>query len=255
MPGCIVNGRRVSIKGILFDKDGTLLDFVGLWGTWALTVTGLLEQAVLQAGGKLTVDRGKVLGLILDNGGAVVDYDVEGPLAMATEAETTAVLAWQLYAAGVPWNEAMRQVRLLLDSAMETVRQQRSAKPVPQLEPLLARCRELGLRLGVVTADRTSEASAHLEWMGLGAYFASIVGTDLVPLGKPDPSMALLACAELGLRPEEVLVIGDSNADMQMGKRAGAALTVGYAPGGKMEHLLDADEIIRSYDELKLTMN
>lgn len=255
MPDYILDGQRIPIKGILFDKDGTLLDFVELWGKWAAAVTGMLERKVELAGGKMLVSPGKLLGLVWDEGGNVVDYDRRGPLAMATEEETTAVLAWQLYICGVPWNEAMRQVRELLITAMEDVRKQRTARPMPGLEELLGHCKELGLLLGVVTADRTSEAEAHLEWLGLRSFFTTIIGTDKVPVGKPDPGMALLACAELGIRPEEVLVVGDSNADMQMGKRAGARLAIGYAPDGNADHLRDADVIIRHYHEVVLQEN
>ncbi|MNJ73167.1 hypothetical protein D3C77_699260 [compost metagenome] len=65
--------------------------------------------------------------------------------------------------------------------------------------------------------------------------------------------MALLACEELGLLPQNVIVIGDSNGDMQMGKQAGAQLTIGIAPdGGGESYLLDADVIVRSYSELQV---
>ena len=30
-----VNGVQIPCKGILFDKDGTLLEFLQLWGPWA----------------------------------------------------------------------------------------------------------------------------------------------------------------------------------------------------------------------------
>nr|WP_237690930.1 HAD family hydrolase [Paenibacillus caui] len=234
----------------MFDKDGTLLDFVHLWGEWASNVTKLLEHHLALAGGKLLSDRSKVLGIKLDSDGSVVDYDHQGPLAMATEEETTAVLAWQLYAAGIPWNEAMQQVRQMLKTAMQKVREQRGARPMPGLLQLLERCAQLEIPLAVVTADRTSEARLHLEWMGIHPFFTSIVGNDRVRRGKPDPEMVLLACSELGIRPEEAIVIGDSNGDMQMGRQAGTALTIGYAPDGCSSHLLDADEVIRSFNEL-----
>ncbi|WP_054025960.1 hypothetical protein [Bacillus sp. FJAT-28004] len=35
MPELIINKIRYPIQGILFDKDGTLLDFIYLWGKWS----------------------------------------------------------------------------------------------------------------------------------------------------------------------------------------------------------------------------
>lgn len=69
--------------------------------------------------------------------------------------------------------------------------------------------------------------------------------------------MALLACRELGLPPSEAVVIGDSNADMQMGKRAGAVMTIGVAEeygedAQEASYLRDADVIIAGYGELTI---
>ncbi|MNW21165.1 Phosphoglycolate phosphatase [compost metagenome] len=56
---------------------------------------------------------------------------------------------------------------------------------------------------------------------------------------------------ELGTLPEEAAVIGDSNADMQMGKAAGAAITIGYGKEPEAgDYLLDADVLISHYAEL-----
>ncbi|WP_138495719.1 HAD family hydrolase [Paenibacillus pinistramenti] len=252
MPVCRVNGKRINIRGILFDKDGTLLDFVSMWGAWAHDVTELVKQRVEEAGAELLVEPGRLLGLLRDANGHLTGYDPAGPAAMATEEQTTGLLTWQLYAAGMPWNDALREVKAILHTAMEQVKSRRTAEPMPGLVRFAEQCRELGISMGVVTADRTSEAWEHLSWMKLDAHFGTVVGTDRVKNGKPEPDMVLLACSELDLAPGEVLVIGDSNADMQMGKAAGAALAIGYCPDGESRHLRDADIVIRSYEELKL---
>lgn len=36
--------RNAQVRGILFDKDGTLLQFISLWGWWAEKVLHDLEQ-------------------------------------------------------------------------------------------------------------------------------------------------------------------------------------------------------------------
>ena len=40
---------------------------------------------------------------------------------------------------------------------------------------------------------------------------------------KPDPAIALAACSEWGLRPDECLFVGDSLDDMRCGRAAGLA--------------------------------
>jgi len=252
LPAIRIHDQTVSCRGILFDKDGTLLDFLQLWGNWAQTLTELLVAHLGVLGAELSVPKPRLIGLQYNAEGQVIGYDKTGPLAMGTEEEMTALLAWQLYAAGVPWNEALVQVRQFSVSAMVEVEKHRSAQPMPGLNDFLNSCEKAGLRLGVVTSDTTSEALKHLDWLGFHDRFQSVVGRDRVAKGKPDPEMAFLAMRELGIAPEECIVIGDSNADMTMGKQAGAALTIGIAPdGGGPDYLLDADRIISSYRSLE----
>lgn len=252
-----VQGRSVACRGILFDKDGTLLDFMGLWGGWAETLTGLLERKLAELGAVRPLDKPALFGLQMDETNRVRGYDKTGPLAMGTEEEITALLASPLYAAGIPWNEATRTVREFNAAVMAELKRCRGARALPGLGDFLPACRQAGLRLGVVTSDTTAETLEHLEWLGIRGEFGSVVGRDRVERGKPEPDMALLACRELGISPREAVVIGDSNADMQMGKRAGACLTIGLAETGSgkqagASYLLDADVIISGYAELAI---
>ncbi|WP_068504904.1 HAD family hydrolase [Paenibacillus kribbensis] len=253
MSELIVQGKRYPCRGILLDKDGTLLDFIQLWGPWARSILDMMEQHLVLSGTGFTVEKDSVLGTIHDREGRVIGYDPSGPLAMGTVDESTGVLAWQLYAAGVPWNEAVRLVRDFNKTAMADIRRHRAAKVFPGLRTLLEQSRRAGVKLAVVTSDSTEAAQEHLEWMGLTSYFDEVIGHDRVTYGKPDPEMAEKACTLLGLPPSDVVVIGDSNGDMQMGKRAGVRLAIGFATEPERSaHLLDADMVIRAYEELEV---
>ncbi|MBW4839045.1 MAG: HAD family hydrolase [Paenibacillaceae bacterium] len=250
-------GHKAVCRAILFDKDGTLLNFMGLWGSWAAAITGLMERKLTDLGSPGGLNKAELLGLHTDEENRVIGYDKTGPVAMGTEEEIISLLASTLYAAGLPWNEAITVVRELNAKAMTDLKQRREAVPLPRLREFLQGCREAGLKLAVVTSDSTSGAQEHLEWMGIRDAFASVVGRDRVPRGKPGPDMALLACHELGILPSETVVIGDSNADMQMGKRAGVALNIGLAEehGEDQQgasYLQDADVIIAGYGELTI---
>ncbi|GJM81583.1 phosphatase [Paenibacillus sp. HMSSN-139] len=251
------HGHKAACRAILFDKDGTLLNFMGLWGSWAAALTHLMERKLADLGSSGGWNKSKLLGLHTDEQNRVIGYDKTGPVAMGTEEEVIALLASTLYAAGVPWNEAVTAVRELNAEAMSDLKRRREAVPLPGLREFLQSCREAGLKLAVVTSDSTAGALEHLEWMGIRDAFASVVGRDRVARGKPGPDMALLACRELGLPPSEAVVIGDSNADMQMGKRAGAVMTIGVAEeygedAQEASYLRDADVIIAGYGELTI---
>ncbi|WP_018753157.1 HAD family hydrolase [Paenibacillus sanguinis] len=252
-----VQGREIECQAILFDKDGTILHFMGLWGSWAEMLIRLVRQELTALGFAEALQAAILPGVQMDETGRVVAYDKKGPLAMGTEEEVTALLAASLYAAGLPWNEAIMAVRRLNALAMAELRERREARPLPGLYEFVQMCRAAGLKLAVVTSDGTAEAIEHLTWMGIQDEFGSIVGRDRVKRGKPEPDMALLACQELGVEPGEAIVIGDSNADMQMGRYAGVRLTIGLAEVNEeldtaISYLRDADVLIQGYAELAI---
>jgi len=69
---------------------------------------------------------------------------------------------------------------------------------------------------------------------------------------KPDPAMVLHLCALLGAAPARTAVVGDSVADLRMGRAAGAALCIGVLSGTSTEPELApfADLILPSVDAL-----
>ncbi|AIQ46025.1 haloacid dehalogenase [Paenibacillus sp. FSL R7-0273] len=253
MPLLHVNNLTVPCQSILFDKDGTLLDLLATWGIWAELVLEGLDNQLALIGDRRLPDMSRVLGTRHSADGRLTGYDPAGPLAMATAEETTGILAWHLYGAGVPWNEAVSRVNSIAKGAMEELRARRAAIPLPGLLPFLQQCSALKLKLGVVTSDGSKTTGEQLEWMGITGYFGTVVTRDRVRLGKPAPEMAETACRELGVLPENTIIIGDSNADMQLGKGAGLRLSVGISPEGSSGHLLDADTVITGYHQLVVT--
>ncbi|WP_328804514.1 HAD family phosphatase [Paenibacillus apii] len=255
MPLLHANGISVPCKAILFDKDGTLLDLMEMWGTWAESVLLAMETHLALAGSGFTGGKNLVLGTVQNAEGRITGYDPGGPLPMATVEQTYGILAWQLYAAGVPWNDAVTRVMGIAKDAMSVLRERRSASPLPGLLPFLRQCEAASLRMGVVTSDESKMTAEHLEWLGIAGYFGSVVTRDRVSKGKPAPEMAETACRELGVLPEETVVIGDSNADMQMGRGAGLRLTIGIWPGAETaEHLTDADIVVRDFTRLSVSI-
>ncbi|WP_240633349.1 HAD family hydrolase [Paenibacillus montanisoli] len=250
-------GGRYEVDAILFDKDGTLIDFIYTWGKWSEQMLGefgnQLEARGLPA---MHADIASLWGTQHDKDGAIIDYDRNGPLAMGTLDDLVAVLAWQGYLAGMSWAEAKLAVQQCRQHADDQLNEARAAKALPGVIPFLERCREIGLTLAVVTADETSAAVRQLEWLGLTDYFAECIGTDQVERGKPFPDMVKLACSRLSLDPARVAVIGDTNGDMKMAKLAEAAVAIGIAAKadeGRGAKLPDADAIIVSMSELALS--
>ena len=92
--------------------------------------------------------------------------------------------------------------------------------------PTSARCSggsaRAGRRVAVATSDDRDPTERTLAALGLtDAIDALVCADDGVPV-KPAPDMVLRLCAELGVRPGRTAVVGDSPADLRMGRAAGA---------------------------------
>jgi phosphoglycolate phosphatase len=72
-------------------------------------------------------------------------------------------------------------------------------------------------------------------------------------LTKPNPVFFLKACEALGVKPEVALMVGDSQGDMEMSKKANAAGAIGICWGkGSKSHLQKADIIINHLDQIRV---
>jgi HAD superfamily hydrolase (TIGR01509 family) len=106
-------------------------------------------------------------------------------------------------------------------------RQHRNTRPYPGVHDALA---ALPGRKSTATTKATPTTRAVLELFGLIRYFDHVQGTDGFP-HKPAPDVILKSVEVFGVEPKDVLFVGDSQADMEAGRRAGvdiAAVTYGY---------------------------
>jgi phosphoglycolate phosphatase len=95
----------------------------------------------------------------------------------------------------------------------------------------------------------------HLSWIHSDHYFQEINGSDQVTVGKPYPEMNHTACQRIGVSPAKVVLIGDTNGDMQMGKAAGVAVTIGMSKNlAGSGRLYQADYMISTYNQLTLSV-
>ncbi|MCI3923025.1 HAD-IA family hydrolase [Paenibacillus sp. TRM 82003] len=239
----VVGERAWDVEAIVFDKDGTLLDFAALWGPWAQRVMQRLNDVEPAA------DWASMLGVAAVRGELV--HDPDGPLAMASNAQLHSLLTWRLYRAGRPWNVASTVAAIAMDGATQDVEADRPARATAGLAALLDACLAAGVRLGVATSDDTAMAERHLEWLGCRHAFGAVVGSDLVARGKPEPDMLLLACERLGVAPGRAVMIGDTLGDLAMGRAAGAAaaILIGERTGPVPP---DADAVIRDFRDARL---
>jgi len=232
-----------AVKGILFDKDGTLVDFHATWEP------AYRRGAELFAGGDPALtDRLLVAGGWDTETGRVAEGSI---LAAGTNAEIA-----ETWLAAVPAGfrpdigEADPEDFIEAVFNAETAR---SAKPVTDLAALFSRLQGRGLVLGLATNDSHDGALATLRPFGIVEQLAFVAGYDSGHGGKPGPGMVEGFCAQTGLSPGEVMVVGDNLHDMEMGRSGGAGVVVGVLSGsGSLETLsAAADWVIDGIAELE----
>lgn len=92
--------------------------------------------------------------------------------------------------------------------------------------------------MAVLTNKPVRPARAICEALNLAPFFMSIYGGNSFKTKKPDPEGMRALMAEAGAEPEETVMIGDSEVDVQTARNAGAwaiGCTFGLAP-----HTLEA---------------
>lgn len=247
MGKCIVNGQTYDIDGILFDKDGTLLEFRSLWVDWSKQLIGRIMRKTER------VER-EELGQAIGFNEQENIWDPTGPLCIGSIADLITILSHKLYQNGVPWNDSITLVTDVYEEVNQRMKVREEIKAVSGLDTLLRDAHESDLKLGVVTSDNQAQAMEHLHALHIDHYFNSVIGHDQVERGKPFPDMVEKACEELNLREERTLIIGDSNGDMLVGDNAGLLASIGIVsePSMSTAHLLNADHIIRDYHAIKI---
>jgi phosphoglycolate phosphatase len=92
-------------------------------------------------------------------------------------------------------------------------------------------------KLAVLSNKPVVPSRAIVEALGLGNFFSQIYGGNSFASKKPDPEGAAKLLQESGVRPEQAAIVGDSHVDIRTGRNAGlwtVGVTYGFAP-----HTLD----------------
>jgi HAD superfamily hydrolase (TIGR01509 family) len=206
------------LRAVLWDLDGTLTDSVRL-------VVETMNAVIAAHGGpSLPYEKvGELTGLPLDAMFRLVWPDIA-----ATDVDAYRVEYRTRYdAVAVPATRLYRGART-------TLRDFHAA----------------GLLQATVTGKRAADCERILRGLGIKQDIDVYLGGDSVPRPKPAPDLAQYAMSRLGVSPEESVVIGDSAADLAMGRAAGAH-TLQVLWGFTRAPLPDAERSVRTWRELR----
>jgi phosphoglycolate phosphatase len=199
--------QTMPLRALLFDKDGTFLDFAKTWNTATGAVIEILAEGDAETAERLA---------------GIVGYDLSvrslvpsSPFIGSSVADLSPLWAVAL---GFPAEDAAFDARLrglLHDATLH------AAEPIGAPEIVFAAMRSEGYQLGVITNDSESGARAQCDRLGLSHWFDAIIGYDSGHGRKPEAGQILAFMERFGYRPEETALIGDTLHDMHAAQAAG----------------------------------
>ncbi|MDD2923140.1 MAG: HAD family hydrolase [Anaerolineales bacterium] len=233
--------KNFKADAIIFDKDGTLIDFDAMWGGWVIYLAEQLHQ---------------LSGLdVRDPLCLAMGYDDANKKVLAT-GKLAATPMHLLYRLTV---EVMQSLGLSAENAEKVVAEGWYipdpvilAKPFTDTRALFDSIHQLKIKIGIATTDDRAPTQAMIEAFDIEEYIATMVCSDDGIQAKPAPDMVLTICERMKVDPARVMVVGDTIPDLKMARAAGAGLVVGVLKGVSNTKDLApfADALIESVNDL-----
>jgi phosphoglycolate phosphatase len=234
-----------GIDLLIFDKDGTLIEFHRMWGGW---VDDLARRLEATTGLALRAGLYEMLGVDPDTG-VVYWHGLMAATPMARIRE--AIEAFVADAGSGPDG-----ARAALDAAWQAPDPVALAQPVTDLQELFDRLRNRSTgaprHLAIATADDRDPTERTLRALGIDGEIEAMVCADDGVEHKPAPDAVLRLCEHLGIPADRAAVVGDSPADLRMGRAAGAGRVIAVLTGVGDEATLGplADVVLASIEDL-----
>ena len=229
-----------GIDAVIFDKDGTLIDFDAMWGGWARQLGARLDAVIRRP---VSPDIFATIGFDPTTGHVAPS----GPLATGTMAGIEEMVARVLRR----WCPSSAAARRATAAAWLVPDPAALAVPLADLPSIFGRLRGDGLRLAVVTTDDRTPTDSTLTALGVRWHVEALVCGDDGFAVKPAPDAVIAVCHAFRTDPSRVALIGDTSADIEMARAAGARLVIAVRSGvGTEDDLAAADVVLDSVGDL-----
>jgi len=205
---------------VVFDKDGTLIDFNFMWASWLVELAGRLERA---SGAVLAAELYRAMGYDAARHAVIAG----APLAAHSMANLYILTGRVVCAQGVPAAETER----VLNDAWFVPDPIALARPLADLPKLFSALRARDILIGIATSDDRKATIATLRALKVNEMVDAVVCADDGLPNKPALDMLLQLCQTLAVPAAHTALVGDAVVDLEMGRRAGAARVIAVLTG------------------------
>lgn len=203
----------MTYKAIVFDKDGTLIDFNATW-------LPVYQQVALEFARD---DRQLADELLGKHGYDHVAERFQGGSLLAAGNNHDIAKAWSEQLSDTVDSQRLNQIFQQLGAI--------SAAAVPGLKSTISSLKQSGMKLGVATSDSYEGIQNTLQSFEVLPLFDFLCGYDSGHGVKPEAGMVKAFCEAVSVPPDQTIVVGDNKHDIEMGRNAGAGLCVGVLTG------------------------
>lgn len=228
----------MTIRGMVFDLDGTLIDFVAVFDE-------IIHETFAAFDVEFTKERReelKAMALNMVSGKSSKFLIVK--------------ILWRVAKSlGLSFRQRVRFLKLANKNYRDHIK---DVRVFPGAFEKVSAFREQGLKTALVTSASREEVEHRFEGRSdLLDHFDFVVGRDSVKNMKPAPDGILLVARELGLPPGELVMVGDMTFDVLAGKNATArtiGVLTGYGTRAELE-AAGADLVVSSVAEIPETLD
>ncbi len=217
----------MALRGIIFDKDGTLFDYYSVWAPVFRSGTELILQRL---GRPDDEQLRKHILLMLGIGETGVH---SGGLVFDSSSKVMIARIWLFSRRwGISFRKLLGAFKEGYHGGRELLQESLSgARPAGDLPGLFNRLKDGGYTIGLATSDTAESTGMCLKILGIEHYFDFISTYDDHYRKKPHPQSLRAFCDTFSLHPRETAVVGDSVIDMIYGKRARAGYNIAVLTG------------------------
>ena len=248
-----------KVKGVLFDKDGTLSN----------SESHLLKlaQSRIQVASQLLNEQGasgnevQQLEELLSKAYGLTNAGISpnGIIAIGSRSNNLISTATVICLLGKTWPQGLELSSQIFKFADALAGRQNGKEKqrslLPGVREALQRLREADVTCALISNDSQVGIQSFLSSNNIQSFFSNLWSADHLP-PKPHPSAVKGLCKKLNLHPSECALVGDADSDLLMARQSGIGVTLGYTAGWTTKpQLTEYQYLINNWDELSISQN